>query len=106
MAIASQIVKAAEGRYALRDGGTFTLRGLDGKLFVEAIGQQAFQLVAWGDTPAPAGAGALNAELRAIVELLLQGDISLLLTSPDRGSDSAEVASHCRELIHARAPRR
>ena len=102
MAIASQIVKAAEGRYALQDGSTFTLRGLDGRLFVESVGQQTFQLVASGDTTAPAGAARLNAESRAIAELLIQGDISLLLTSLDRGSHSAEVAKKESGLLEYR----
>ena len=68
------------------------LRGADGKMFVEAVGQQAFQLVASGDTTSPAVTVALNAKSRAIVERLLTGDVSLLLKALDRGSDSAEVA--------------
>ncbi len=72
----------------------------------DAVGQQAFQLIATGDTVSPPRAAALNARSRAIVEALVKGNAAPLFAAlGPGGADSADVASQERQLLESRRQR-
>jgi hypothetical protein len=97
---------AAAGTYALADGSRLVIRVQDGHVLAEAVGQQAYQLLASGDTASPPNATALNAKSRAIVEALVKGDPSLLVRSMGPGGpDSAEIARQESQLMEGRRER-
>lgn len=96
----------AAGTYVLPDGSRLVLRVEDGRLTAEAVGQQAYQLLASGDTASPPEAATLNARSRAIIESLVKGDVSLLVKSLGPGGpDSVEVAQQEAQLMEGRRER-
>jgi len=87
-------ITAAVGAYALADGSRLTFRAIDGKLMADAVGQQAFQLLANGDTISPPNTAKLNSRSGAIVHALVSGDIApLRLAIGAGGTDAAQVAT-------------
>jgi CubicO group peptidase (beta-lactamase class C family) len=97
---------AAAGTYTFQDKSRLILRAVDGKLMAEAVGQQALQLVATGDTASPPSATSLNARSAAIVKSLVSGDIAPLRAALGPGGmDSAEVATQERQLMASRRER-
>ena len=100
VAIAATVQTSVAGRYVLSDGSQLNVTAANGKLFAEAIGQQAFQLVATGDTASSAKSAEYNTQSRAIVERLLRGDIGLLRHALGPGADdSATVAQQEAQLL-------
>ena len=71
----------------------------------EAVGQQAYQLLASGDTVSPPNAARLNAQSRAIVEALVKYDIRALVRALGPSADSAEVANQESQLMAGRLER-
>jgi CubicO group peptidase (beta-lactamase class C family) len=97
---------AAAGAYILADGSRLVIRVEDSRVLAEAVGQQAYQLLATGDTASSPNANALNAKSRAIVAALVKGDASLLVKSMGPGgADSTEIATQERELMDGRRER-
>jgi CubicO group peptidase (beta-lactamase class C family) len=91
--VASAASASAAGTYALPDGSRIVIRAQDGRLTAEAVGQQAYQLIATGDTASHANAAALNTRSRAIVDALIKGNVGPLFKSMGPGGpDSAEMA--------------
>jgi len=100
------LLSAISGRYVLADGSRLLLRVQDGRLMAEAVGQQAYQLIATGDTVTAPRAAELNARSRAIVEALVKGNVGPLRAAlASGGRDSAEVASQEAELMEGRRQR-
>ena len=105
-AVDPAMLAAIAGHYILADGSRLVLRAQDGKLVAEAVGQQAYQLLATGDTASSPRAAELNARSRAIVEALVKGNAAPLLAAlGPGGSDSADVASQERQLMEGRRQR-
>jgi CubicO group peptidase (beta-lactamase class C family) len=105
-AVAAGDASAAAGTYMLGDGSRLVIRVQDKQLMAEAVGQQAYQLLASGDTASPPNATALNARSRLIVEALVKGDASLLYKSMGPGGpDSAEMAQQESQLMEGRRER-
>jgi len=99
-------VSSAVGTYTLADGSRLVIRAEEGRVMAEAVGQQAYQLLASGDTASPPNATALNAKSRAIVEALVQGSVGPLFTSMGPGGpDSAEMAQQESQLLEGRRER-
>ena len=93
-------LSSATGRYVLNDGSHLNIVAVNGSLVAEAVGQQAYQLLATGDTLSAARSAEYNAKSRAIVERLLQGDIRPLRTAlGPAGDDSATVATQESQLL-------
>jgi CubicO group peptidase (beta-lactamase class C family) len=106
VAASASAMAAAEGTWQLADGSRLTLRGKNGALEADAVGQQAWQLLATGDTTAPPQAAVLNARAAQIVEALGRGDIGPLRVALGTGGpDSAEVAAQEGELLASRRER-
>ena len=106
VAAAPAAVAAAAGTYLLADGSRLLLRADDGRLMAEAVGQQAYALLATGDTASAPEATTLNARSRAIAEAVMNGDVTLLRTALGPGGpDSAEVASQEAGLLEGRLQR-
>jgi len=106
VAAAPAAVAAAAGTYLLADGSRLLLRADDGRLMAEAVGQQAYALLATGDTTSAPEAVTLNARSRAIAEAVMNGDVTLLRTALGPGGpDSAEVASQEAGLREGRLER-
>ncbi len=106
VAASDTAIMNALGVYTFADGSRLTLRGVDGKLMADAVGQQAFQLVATGDTSSPPNASTLNTRSGAIVQALVLGDIAPLRRAIGAGGmDSTEVAKQERELMASRRQR-
>ncbi|MHB1310674.1 MAG: serine hydrolase domain-containing protein [Gemmatimonadaceae bacterium] len=100
------LVAAAAGRYVLADGSRLVLRSQEGRLLAEAIGQQAFQLIATGDTVSSPQAAALNSRARAIVEAVVKGNVAPLYAAlGPGGADSADVATQERQMMAGRLER-
>ena len=105
-AVAPTTLNAAAGTYRLADGSTLVLRAGNGKLTAESVGQQAYALVATGDTASPPGAVEANARSRAIVDALVTGNASLLIKALGPGGpDSVEVATQEAQLMAGRRQR-
>lgn len=102
----AEALAAAAGTYVLADGSRLSLQGNEGVLHADAIGQQAWQLLATGDTASLPRAASLNARAGQIVEALGRGDIGPLRVAlgPD-GPDSSEVATQERQLMEGRRQR-
>jgi CubicO group peptidase (beta-lactamase class C family) len=97
---------AAVGTYMLADGSRLVIRVRDAQMVVEAVGQQAYQLVATGDTISPPNASVLNARSRAIVEALLAGNIGPLFASMGPGGpDSTAMAQQETQMLAGRRER-
>jgi len=97
---------AIAGAYALPDGSHLLLRVEGGKVSAEAVGQQAYQLLATGDTVSVPEAATLNKKSGAIVAALMKGDVSLLAKSMGPGGpDSADIAQQEGQLREGRAGR-
>lgn len=106
VAAAPAVVAAAAGTYTLADGSRLLLRADDGRLMAEAVGQQAYALLATGDTTSAPEATTLNARSRGIAEAVINGDVTLLRTALGPGGpDSAEVASQEAGLLEGRLQR-
>ena len=106
VAAAPATIAAAAGTYQLADGSRLVLRVQDGRLMAEAVGQQAYALIATGDTASVPDATTLNARSRAIAEAVVKGDVSLLRTALGPGGpDSAEVASQEAQMMEGRLQR-
>jgi len=100
------LLSAIAGRYVLADGSRLELRAQHGRLMAEAVGQQAYQLIATGDTASSPRAAELNARSRAIVEALVKGDAAPLVAAlGPGGTDSADVVSQERQLMEGRRQR-
>jgi hypothetical protein len=84
---ASSAVSSAAGTYTLADGSRLVIRAEEGRVMAEAVGQQAYQLLASGDTASLPNATALNAKSRAI------------------GLDSADMAQQESQLMEGRRER-
>lgn len=94
------------GTYRLGDGSRLVLRADHGRLMAEAVGQQAYALLASGDTASPPGAAEANERARAIVEALVVGNVAPLLAAlGEGGPDSADVARQEAELMGGRRQR-
>ena len=106
VAVDASTVKASVGTYRLSDGSTLTLSVRDGRLWADAVGQQAFHLLATGDTTSSAQSKTFNDQSRAIVQELVRGNVQPLLRAvgPD-GGDSADVAKQEAQLMTARRGR-
>ena len=99
-ATSTRVLTSAPGRYVFADGSHLHVRVLNGKLVAEAVGQQAFQLVATGDTASVPQSAAFNAASRTIVERLMHGDIRALRAAlGPGGDDSATVAKQESQLL-------
>ena len=97
---------AIAGTYSFPDGSRLVIRAQDGRVVAEAVGQQAYQLLASGDTTSPPNAAALNVKSRAIVEALVKGNVGPLFKSMGPGGpDSAEIAQQESQLMEGRAER-
>ncbi len=97
---------AIVGTYALADGSRLVLRAQDNRLMAEAVGQQAYQLMASGDTASSLEAAALNARSRAIVEAIVNGNAAPLYTALGPGGpDSVDVASQESQMMESRRQR-
>jgi CubicO group peptidase (beta-lactamase class C family) len=106
VAVAPAALTAIAGPYRLADGSQLTLRMADGRLMAEAVGQQAYALLATGDTASPPGAAEANERARTIVHALVVGNVSPLLAALGEGApDSAEVSRLEGELMAARRER-
>lgn len=105
IAVTAAALDAAKGTYLLADGSRLTLRTANGKLMAEAVGQQAFQLMANGDTASPPVASRLNTQSRAIVEALVKRDIGPLVAALGPGADTIEVARQESQLMVSRLER-
>ena len=106
VAAAPAAIAAAAGTYLLADGSRLLLRADDGRLMAEAVGQQAYALLATGDTTSAPEATTLNARSRAIAEAVMNGDITQLRTALGPGGpDSVEVASQEAGLLEGRLQR-
>jgi CubicO group peptidase (beta-lactamase class C family) len=105
-AASPETMTALAGTYALGDGSRLTLRVQDGKLLAEAVGQQAFALLATGDTISPPDASVLNAKSKEIVDALVQQNVGPLYHALEPGGpDSAGVANQERGLWAQRLQR-
>ncbi len=97
---------AAQGTYRLQDGSRLVLTARDGRLMAEAVGQQAHQLLATGDTTSAAELTRLNARSLTIVEALMRGDVAPLRAALGPGGPaSAEVTTQEAELLSDRRQR-
>jgi len=97
---------AAAGTYTLADGSRLVIRAQDNRVMAEAVGQQAYQLLASGDTASPPNAATLNARSRTIVEALVKGDASVLYKSMGPGGpDSADMAQQESQMMEGRRER-
>jgi CubicO group peptidase (beta-lactamase class C family) len=97
---------AVAGQYRLADSSRLILRVSNGRLMAEALGQQAYGLLATGDTTSPSGAAEANARARTIVEGLVAGNVAPLLAAiGEGGPDSAEVARQEAQLMEGRRQR-
>ena len=97
---------AAVGTYTLADGSRLVIRMRDAQMVAEAVGQQAYQLLATGDTTSPPNVVALNTRSRAIVEALLAGNIGPLFKSMGPGGpDSTEMAQQEAGMLVGRRER-
>ena len=106
VAVRAQALAAAQGTYMLRDGSRLVVHAQDGRLMAEAVGQQAFQLLATGDTASPPAFTQLNTRSRAIVEAVVNGNVGPLRAALGPGGpDSADVASQEAELLADRKQR-
>lgn len=106
VAAAPAAIAAAAGTYLLADGSRLLLRADDGRLMAEAVGQQAYALLATDDTTSAPEATTLNARSRAIAEAVMNGDVTQLRTALGPGGpDSVEVASQEAGLLEARLQR-
>jgi hypothetical protein len=82
------------------------LRDQEGRLMAEAVGQQAYALLATGDTASVPEATTLNARSRAIAEAAMKGDITLLRAALGPGGpDSAEVGTQEAQMMTGRLQR-
>ena len=92
------------GVWQFGDGSRLRIQIQDGRVFAEPTGQQAFQLLATGDTVVTADVAALNRRAQSIVNSLVQGDIGPLRTAlGPQGPDSATVATEEAGLLARRA---
>lgn len=106
VAVAPAALTVAVGTYAFADGSRLVLRAQDGRLMAEAVGQQAYALLATGDTASASEATTLNARSRAIAEAVVKGDVTLLRTALGPGGpDSAGVASQEAQMMEGRLQR-
>ena len=97
---------AAAGSYLLADGSRLVLSARDGRLMAEAVGQQAYALLATGDTASLPEAAALNVRSLAIAQQVVKGDVTLLRQGLGAGgADSADVASQEKEMMQQRLQR-
>ncbi|HEY3287418.1 MAG TPA: serine hydrolase domain-containing protein [Gemmatimonadaceae bacterium] len=102
----ARVLADVAGTYRLADSSRLTLRVVNGRLMAEAIGQQAYALLATGDTTSPPGAAEANARARLIVEALVAGNVGPLLAARGEGGpDSAEVARQEAQLMAGRRER-
>ncbi|MHB8840102.1 MAG: hypothetical protein ACYC7F_14265, partial [Gemmatimonadaceae bacterium] len=106
VAASPSALAAVAGTYQLADSSHLTLRVANGRLMAEAVGQQAYALLATGDTVSPPGATEANQRARGIVEALVAGNVSPLLAAlGEGGPDSADVARREAELMAGRRKR-
>ncbi len=105
-AVAPTTLNRAAGAYRLPDGSRLVLRAANGKLTAEAVGQQAYVLLATGDTTSPPGAAELNARSRTIVDALVAGNAAPLIAALGPGGpDSLEIATQESQLMAGRRQR-
>jgi len=105
-AVAPTTLATAAGTYSLADGSRLVLRALDGHLMGEAVGQQAYALLATGDTASPPEAAARNSRARVIVESILAGNVGPLHAALGAGGpDSTELAQQESQLMAGRRQR-
>lgn len=105
VAVSTTALDAVRGTYLFADGSRLMLRTVNGKLMAEAVGQQAHQLLATGDTISPPNATRLNTQSRAIVDALVKHDIRPLVAALGPGADSVEVAKQESQLMTSRLER-
>ena len=106
VAVAAATLDSVAGTYRLGDGSRLVLRADNGRLMAEAVGQQAFALLATGDTASPPGAAEANERARVIVEALVVGNVGPLIAElGEGGPDSAEVARQEAQLMDGRRQR-
>jgi CubicO group peptidase (beta-lactamase class C family) len=105
-AVAPTVLASAAGDFVLGDDSHLRLRAANGKLMAEAVGQQAYVLLATGDTVSPPGAAALNARARIIIDAVVAGNVAPLVAALGQGGpDSAEVAGQEAQLMAGRRER-
>lgn len=106
VAVAPATLSAVAGTHRLGDGSRLVLRADNGRLMAEAVGQQAFALLATGDTASPPGAADANERARVIVEALVVGNVAPLVAAlGEGGPDSADVARQEAQLMDGRRQR-
>ncbi len=105
-AVAPSTITAAAGTFLLGDGSRLVLRAVDGRLTVEAVGQQAYALLVTGDTASAPEATSLNARSLAIAEAVVKGDVVPLRAALGPGGpDSTEVALREAQMMEGRLER-
>jgi len=106
VAVSAAALDSITGTYRLADGSRLVLRADNGRLMAEAVGQQAYALLATGDTTSPPGAADANERARVIVQGLVAGNVAPLLAAlGEGGPDSAEVARQESQLMEGRRQR-
>jgi len=105
-AVTPTTLATAAGLYFLDDGSRLIVRTEDGRLFAEAVGQQAYALLLTGDTASTAEAAALNARSLAIVGGILAGNVRPLVAALGPGApDSTQVLAQETQLMTGRRQR-
>lgn len=91
---------AFAGTYPLADSSALSIRIEDGRVLAAAVGQQAFQVLATGDTAAIPGVAAMNQRALVIATATSHGDVGPLRAALGPGApDSAEVTRQETQLV-------